>query len=126
MDKDAGSSDHQSDINNKQQQRPLCHSCHIVRPTRSKHCRVLNKCILLFDHHCPFVGTTIGLYNYRYFYAFVFFFAFTDILFTTTGYLYWKHGPVQVAVTDDTMSAKPKMELGIILCGKFWFITLIW
>jgi len=37
----------------------LCHSCHIAKPLRSKHCRVLNKCVLLFDHHCPFVGKFI-------------------------------------------------------------------
>jgi ankyrin repeat protein len=71
--------------------RLLCHSCHIVRPTRSKHCRVLNRCILLFDHHCPFVGTTIGLHNYKYFLAFVYSFTLTDIMFTVSGFLYWKH-----------------------------------
>lgn len=50
---------------------PLCHTCHIAKPLRSKHCRVSNKCILLFDHHCPFLGTTIGLYNYRYFFSYL-------------------------------------------------------
>jgi hypothetical protein len=50
---------------------PLCHTCRIVKPLRSKHCRVARRCVLLFDHHCPFVGTTIGLYNYIYFYLFL-------------------------------------------------------
>lgn len=52
---------------------PLCHTCRIVRPLRSKHCRIQKQCILLFDHYCPFVGATIGAYNYRYFYGFLFF-----------------------------------------------------
>ena len=78
------------DEESNKQKKVLCHSCHIIRPPRSKHCRVLNRCILLFDHHCPFVGTTIGLYNYKYFYAFVFSMTVTDILFTITGFLYWK------------------------------------
>ena len=50
---------------------PLCHTCRIVKPMRSKHCRVARRCVLVFDHHCPFVGTTIGLYNYVYFYLFL-------------------------------------------------------
>jgi len=33
----------------------LCHSCHIARPHRSKHCRIARKCVLVFDHYCPFV-----------------------------------------------------------------------
>ena len=49
----------------------LCHTCHVARPLRSKHCRVRKKCVLLFDHFCPFVDNTIGLYNYRFFFIFL-------------------------------------------------------
>lgn len=45
----------------------LCHSCHIQRPLRSKHCRVSRKCVMAFDHYCPYVGNTVGMYNYRWF-----------------------------------------------------------
>lgn len=34
----------------------LCHTCHVRKPLRSKHCKVLNHCIQKFDHFCPFVG----------------------------------------------------------------------
>jgi hypothetical protein len=51
--------------------RPLCHTCHIVRPPRSKHDRFTRKCVLMFDHHCPFVSNTVGLYNYKWFYLFL-------------------------------------------------------
>jgi len=70
----------------------LCHSCHIAKPLRSKHCRIINKCVVLFDHHCPFVGTTIGLYNYRYFYSFVFCMTVAEIFFGITGICYLRHG----------------------------------
>ena len=58
---------------------PLCHTCRIVKPMRSKHCRVARRCVLNFDHHCPFVGATIGLYNYIYFYLFLVFFCLMEI-----------------------------------------------
>jgi palmitoyltransferase ZDHHC13/17 len=49
----------------------LCHTCHIVKPPRSKHDRYTHACVLLFDHHCPFVGNTVGLLNYKWFYLFL-------------------------------------------------------
>lgn len=30
--------------------RPLCHTCHVQRPLRAKHCRVCKTCVRLFDH----------------------------------------------------------------------------
>ena len=49
----------------------LCHSCHIVKPLRAKHCRVMRRCVLVFDHYCPFVGNTIGMHNHSYFFFFL-------------------------------------------------------
>jgi len=61
----------------------LCHSCRIVKPLRSKHCRVIRRCVLMFDHHCPFVGATIGLYNYIYFFLFLVSFCLMAVGFIT-------------------------------------------
>jgi hypothetical protein len=45
----------------------LCHSCHVRRPLRAKHDKFLRRCVHKFDHHCPFVGNTVGRDNHRYF-----------------------------------------------------------
>jgi palmitoyltransferase ZDHHC9/14/18 len=49
----------------------FCHSCHIVRPPRAKHCRYCDNCVEVFDHHCPWTGTCIGVRNYSYFIGFI-------------------------------------------------------
>mmetsp|Transcript_33183 Transcript_33183/g.71526 ORF Transcript_33183/g.71526 Transcript_33183/m.71526 type:complete len:282 (+) Transcript_33183:18-863(+) len=47
-------------------------TCNFYQPPRAHHCSVLNDCIERFDHYCPWVGTTIGKRNYRFYLVFVF------------------------------------------------------
>jgi len=51
---------------------PLCHTCRIVKPLRSKHCTQRKKCVPMFDHYCPYIGNTIGGGNYFQFVTFIF------------------------------------------------------
>jgi len=78
------------DFPSQEKRVPLCHTCRIVKPLRSKHCRVARRCVLVFDHHCPFVGTTIGLYNYIYFYLFLVSFCLMEAGFITAWIMFLK------------------------------------
>lgn len=49
----------------------FCPVCGMVRPVRATHCREMDRCIDKWDHYCPWVGTSVGRRNYRWFVSFV-------------------------------------------------------
>lgn len=48
-----------------------CSTTKVVRPARSKTCRICRTCVAKFDHHCVWLNSDVGLNNYRYFLLFL-------------------------------------------------------
>lgn len=41
------------------------------KPDRAHHCRILGRCILRMDHHCVWIGNTVGFRNHKFFLLFI-------------------------------------------------------
>ncbi|KAF8342352.1 DHHC palmitoyltransferase-domain-containing protein [Cantharellus anzutake] len=47
-----------------------CRNDEIIKPPRTHHCRICGTCVLMFDHHCPWIGQCVGAGNRRFFLLF--------------------------------------------------------
>jgi len=44
-----------------------CRRCGGAKPPRTHHCSVVDRCVLRFDHYCPWVFAAVGHFNYKYY-----------------------------------------------------------
>ena len=44
-----------------------CPTCRTARPPGTAHCHDCGHCVVFLDHHCPWLGTCIGMRNYWWF-----------------------------------------------------------
>ncbi|KAF8150156.1 DHHC palmitoyltransferase-domain-containing protein [Crassisporium funariophilum] len=64
-----------------------CLKCRSLRPERTHHCRICNKCVLKYDHHCPVrINQCVGLHNERHFVLFMAYLVLATFCFCLLGY----------------------------------------
>ncbi|KAL6454791.1 SWF1 Palmitoyltransferase SWF1 [Candida maltosa Xu316] len=99
-----------------------CSTCHIVKPARSKHCSVCDKCYLLYDHHCVWINNCVGYYNYKWFMLFLF--ANINMLGYGGVLCYQALTPVSWKKITSTTEANKITGIFLILCSIFIVITV--
>jgi palmitoyltransferase len=50
-----------------------CSECEAVKPVRTRHCSVCNRCVFQADHHSPWINNCVGLENQRFYLLFIFY-----------------------------------------------------
>ena len=51
----------------------MCRKCSSFKPPRAHHCSVCKRCVMRFDHHCPWINNCVGYGNQRHFIRFLVF-----------------------------------------------------
>lgn len=78
-----------------------CSKCEDIRPERAHHCSSTNKCVLRFDHYCPWTANSIGALNHKFF-VLVAFYTFLSNLIAATTML-----PVAVHIVIEWLGGDP-------------------
>ncbi|KAG0682394.1 palmitoyltransferase swf1 [Pichia californica] len=92
-----------------------CSTCKFNKPSRSKHCSVCDKCVLMFDHHCVWLNNDVAYYTYRWFLLFLFSMCYIIIY---GGYLCFYSLNLFMKYSDDI----PKNIHKLPFFRKYWLL----
>lgn len=107
---------------------PFCKTCQEIKPLRTHHCSICNKCVFKMDHHCPWVNNCIGLNNYRYFVLFIyhlFIFCICNTLLSAP--MYFKSNTSKIKLNNEFKFIGVLCVAGIFICGFFnvWYWHMV-
>lgn len=71
----------------------ICSACDNVKPPRTHHCSICQRCILKFDHHCPWINNCVGYHNYKFYVLFLFYTLVTIVFAQYLIVMRWLMGP---------------------------------
>lgn len=69
-----------SEVIKKVPSKHLCFECKVIKPPRSHHCSICNKCVDRFEAHSVWTNNCVGRQNAGYYFAFVFYVALVTLL----------------------------------------------
>ncbi|VDM53442.1 unnamed protein product [Angiostrongylus costaricensis] len=61
-----------------------CYMCMSLKPDRSHHCSSCGRCVVKFDHHCPWINQCVNHTNYKPFLLYIFYSTLTVVWFLIT------------------------------------------
>ncbi|KNC79313.1 hypothetical protein SARC_08296 [Sphaeroforma arctica JP610] len=111
----------------------LCRIEKLVKPDRTHHCSICRRCILRYDHHCPWIHNCVGFHNHKYFYLFLLYMflicwwvfgttlPYTIEWFTSGNLSDTKGGTYPISLSLTIIGA----IFGIMVTGLFFFHTYL-
>ena len=122
----------------------VCGTCKLYKPPRAHHCSRCNRCVLKYDHHCPWIAQCVGFFNYKLYLLFVFYSWLLSLLVTVSlshaVYLYLLHVVSEVSTDGSTLSEwsnqtadlvrkTPPLPIGsaaVSTSSVTWTVALTW
>eukprot|EP00124_Ichthyophonus_hoferi_P005572 Ihof_evm1s845 gene=Ihof_evmTU1s845 len=96
----------------------LCLHCVLFKPDRSHHCFTCKRCVLRYDHHCPWIANCVGAANHRYFWQFVTFTSLTTIWYMATA------APFMLQVFMPEASNEHTASLALFVLSAIFFLCV--